>query len=670
VTLVARHASQLDLDSESELTVSPSGVLTLQRGRLFCSNRDAEIRRIRTSAGEIELLGTVVDAAVLKMDTVAVTVVRGRVELANSRGRALVDAGRRSVLSANLSPQAGAPVNTFAETAWCDRRGDVTSDFGDITYTVEREKNLVTEVWAVKADGTGKRRVRSFIGEVRGIGPWLPGQQWLLIETFSPGFTLPDYSRRTANAGTNCEILRYQRWFLNAVTGQDVPMQIPVRYAPTFMSFSPDSRKLSFTGIYHFPPWWTDTRPGVWLYDLKTGQVTQILDRMANCAPSFAPDGSRIVVCAIEKPDAAGRLTLIDTQTLAATDLGIEGSQPSLSPNGERLAYLGDITPGPVPPRASIFVLDLERRDPVRITPKDEPVSEPRWCPDGTRILYRHLDRGICVVRADGSQPMLVCPKERWDGADLRSTVGSSPCLAWTPSGDGVIVSTVKGPLILAADGSGLRANLSDEHGGELTAREESQTEGAVAALREAVLRFAAGWVSAFDGKPKESREHMRAAADIFAGLMWEYPLAGFGANDVLRYADKATELANRPSEKVIADGCWEHMRFIRGLMGYYFERTNAVPPDLVSLIEWARKNDWPAINWLSREDEEHLSRIIYCPATGQAAYGYTVPPAGALPRERDVLVTCPFHRSYKIDWLTISGKTRPMIWPYEPYPN
>jgi len=116
LTLLTREGSEFTLNEKSEFALSPDGVSgALRRGEVYCRSRLHEIRRIATPAGEIHLLGTALDAALTQPDTVAVTVVEGKVRLANSHGEAIVEAGRKAVLTTAQAPAGGVPVDPAAE---------------------------------------------------------------------------------------------------------------------------------------------------------------------------------------------------------------------------------------------------------------------------------------------------------------------------------------------------------------------------------------------------------------------------------------------------------------------------------------------------------------------------------------------------------------------------
>lgn len=190
LTFATKSGSELFLQANSEVLFSTESSVTLRKGRLYCINRLHEFKVIETPAGKVRLLGTTVDVAVLKDSRVVVTVVDGKVEIANRLGKALVNAGKRSVLMASAVPNTGTAVYDVGKTAWCPERYNILSDGGKIVYTVERPGSLLTEIWVMDADGSNKRLVKSYVSyhEETRLGSWLSGTEKVLIRVSAPGW--------------------------------------------------------------------------------------------------------------------------------------------------------------------------------------------------------------------------------------------------------------------------------------------------------------------------------------------------------------------------------------------------------------------------------------------------------------------------------------------------
>jgi hypothetical protein len=674
LTVVTRHGSEFTLAAKSELALSTDGRSgTLRRGRLYCRNRQHEFAMIATAAGRIELLGTVVDAAVKDTHQVAVTVVEGQVRLANAHGHAVVNAGRRALLVAQLAPDDGEPVNTAAETAWYDGRGSVISDFGEISYSVQRVEGLLMEAWAMNADGSGKHRVRSYVGSWSWADKWLPGERRLWLKLSPPIWTMPDYATHTATGDRGGGMLGewQQSWLLDAATAQDAPLVVPAGFTGLVgPALSPDGRRLAFLGSRRTGPnELTDYETGVWIYDLETGEVTKLLGGPWD-QPAWSPDGRTLAVAEGHGSNDNFRLALVRVSDGRLTDLGVRGVTPTFSPDGTRLAYVDDYQKDYgdgwwASNLGHAYVLDLVHGGAPRpISPATERVSRPRWSPDGTRLLLGlawvvpdadfDLRDKLCVAAADGSGFAEV----------YRPSGGRTGVADWAPSGGHILIRTDKGVAVLATDGSGVVAKLggtkADSH---LSSAEAAQTEAAAAAVNEAVFQYAVGKVREFQGRTAEALAAYRAAAELFEGLPWRYPLADLSTGNVLGYADELYALANRPAEAVQTATCKTHLNELGLLLPWYaHEHGGAFPADLSALGPWAaqdRPGSPPTVDEWPIGHPDVIPAMVKCPEGD--SYVYTPPAPGQAPKVGDTLLACPRHPQFTIVWeRNDAGKLEP----------
>jgi Tol biopolymer transport system component len=540
VTLVTQRSSEFTLDADTTLALDQdSKNVALRQGRVYCRNR-GEFVAVNTVAGRIELLGTIVDAVIKPNNTVAVTVVAGKVRLANYYGETMVDSGNKSLLIVGHSPAAGKPVNVTAETAWYNSPRGGLSDFGDIAYIIRRGKTEATEVWAMRADGSDKRRIKSFLGYAVEPAFWRPGEPSLLLRLSS-------------------DLFRERDWLLNAATGQDTLLQLPAGYKPINMALSPDSQLLLFSGRHESGSGSAMQREaGVWVYHLATGEIKQLLDKKIMTPPAWAPDSRRFAVSTGEGYSIDQPLVIGDALTGEITDLHVQGAGASFSPDGSKLAYCGDFRASGsyyqgVPMKGGVFVLDLAANGPPRrISPAEQDGLQPRWSPDGTRIVYSirknfsnpgHQEYIVFIAAADGSSVKPVFSKSAaLQGGDLKA-------VCWAPSGDKLYLFTNDGVRLIDAGGGGLVAELGgNAKDSILSPAEKTQTDRALADLRKAFSQYARGEKFAYEGKTVESKAPFKAAADIFSGLLWRYPLSGFSAGDLRGYADQAKALS-RPEK-------------------------------------------------------------------------------------------------------------------------
>ena len=647
VSLVTRKGSELNLDSNSEITLSAGNIATIARGRLYCSNRNKEIARIDTPAGHVKLLGTKVDTNVVRKDTVAVTVVEGKVQLSNRHGNALVGAGKRSMLVAFRPPQAGSAVDTYKEISWYHGRGEYQSDFGDVAYSVPRDNSLITEVWAVAADGSGRQRVRSIIGRA-GSSSWVPGERWLSVDAGSIVWFTPDMATRRAHAGAGHPMMGNRMLLLDAATGQVVPLSLPDGHSPFYQSLAPDPSLRAFVGTYEPEP--GNRQSGLWLYDSRNGDIRRLLEGNFKTAAAWAPDSRHIAISKGQYYTADHSLVVVDVASGDVRDLGVSGAGASFSPDGNRLAYSGEFDGGGswmagVPTTGSVFVLDLVNAGkPVRISSGKGGIM-PRWSPDGARILYVEGD-SVWVSELDGSGG-----KQVYEGP-----VYGQP--SWAPDGRALYLTiVVKGgfqTLMVAADGSGVIRTIADTNSGnELPPNVQAQTDAATAAIKEAVFQFALGKIAAFDGDLVNRRKCFSTSADIFSRLVWDYPLAGLTTDDALAYADVAAKELGTSDNDVLRDACKNRMATARFALATAVAKRGEFPPDVAAFVEWTQNVGWQS-SWLRSSDIEHVELLGRCPGTVNdrpTPCDYTPPAPGQEPKVGDVILRCPLHPDHAVTW-------------------
>lgn len=654
VTLVTRRGSEICLDTASELVIDSRRAATIRRGRLYCSNRKHEISRIDTPGGRIHLLGTVLNAAVVSNEAVAVTVVEGRVQLTNTLGAATVEAGRRSILAASREPQPGDETDPLDDTGWYHGRRDIQSDFGDIAYTLKRGDGLITEVWVMNSDGSNRRRLKGFIGCTSSQGTWLPNEQRLQIQIHSVLWTTPDVRTQRADAGAGHPIVDARIFLLDAVTGQDRIIKLPAGYDPLYVSVAPDARRIAFSGDYQPNPNNIENREGgVWVYNTRTGGIRKILGGWVKTAPVWAPDSRRIAMSKGEGYGIHHPLVIVDADTGKVTDLGINGAGASFSPDGKKLAYCSGFEGGGawvmgVPPGGSIYVKDLTSdARAVRISPQGEGALTPRWSPDGTRISYcvshygpnpdypfDNMTFSIFVARADGT-----------DAKEIYKGKGNRPPVEWARSADAVYAISRDAVLLIAADGSGVQHTMpTDEKHSPLTRAQRAQTDASVRTVREAIYHYALANVKQFEGNPAEKRRCLETSEELFAGLVWNHPLADPSLADSLAYADKAVAEAAKGDATILSESCAERMSYADILLGHYVEARKQMPETLEDLEKRALSTSW-GINWLFAQDKRRARMIFECPGTpnkGPARYRFRG--SKARPEKGNAIITCPNH--------------------------
>jgi hypothetical protein len=651
VSLFTRHGSELTLDEDSELALARDGRgATLRRGRLYCRNREHEFARLDTSAGEIRLLGTEVSAAQKRSGEVAVTVVKGQVELVNARGRARVRAGRRAVLARAQAPGEGEEVSPTAALAWYTGRLDVVSDLGQIAYTVQHDPYVI-EVWAMNADGSDKRLVKTYLSASGHLGAWLAQSPWVYMG--------PDYGNSFAtSAGTT-------GWLLNVITGEEFAMALPPEYHGTFDAvLSPDARHIAFAGARQSEAGDSvQVEPGVFVYDVDTGKTEQRYQGLVSGHITWTPD-SRYLLASLGETytlheETAEPYLRTNTQPLALISvasgevrgLGVRGTEASFSPDGSRLAYSGDFPPDTgsyyrgTPGGGSVFVLDLtSNAPPQRISPRGEGALSPLWSPDGTRVAYWMAQStrngsafSVYVAAADGSGTSKVYDQQGW-----------LERLSWSPDGEALYVATSNtatstGVLAIASDGSGPIADLGGtKEDSPLTPEQKAELSAVSGDLRAAWSQYQSAHADFHLGHLEEGRAKLRRVSDLLGGVLYRAPSLSVSARDAARLADAAAADAGRPDAAILANACRTRLNMLRTYLQWEAVREGHFPDEAWFLAQAGRT----ASDFSGR----YYVASFSCPESGRP-YLYTPPPAGRDPQIGEVLVTCPTHPEHRLVW-------------------
>ncbi|MGD0110836.1 MAG: FecR domain-containing protein [Armatimonadota bacterium] len=681
VTLVTRRGSEFTLAADSRLALARDGKrASLESGRLYCRDRAQEFAAISTVAGTIALLGTTLDAATKDRETVAVTVVQGRVLLENGHGAAVVAAGEKAILTASASPQEGQPINVAAETAWYQGRGDVLSAAGDTAYLIQRGDGLATELWVMHADGSGKHRVKTYTGTYWSrTGPWLPGRRSLPVEVGPLAWTNPDFARHQARWSHGGPILiepasrlGAREWVLDVTTGQDAPFVLPAGYQAFYKEASPNGRLLAFSGRYQPDPKSLEHEEGgIWVYDLTTGAMKKVLDGGNTTPISWSPDSRLLATSDAKDYGTSYPLVIIDVATgeVRHVHVQMQGAGASFSPDGTKLAFCGDFQKGGswhggVPTSGSIFVLDLKTRgEPRRLSPAGEGSLMPRWSPDGKRLLYATIRSELAGNGHRDSFRLSVAGADGTGSREVYSHKGLLRAAEWSPAGNALYIITIElNPgghkpaanriLRVAIDGSGKVKDLGGAaEDSILPPQERAQTEAAFADLREAVYQFEVGKIRSYEGRAKEAKAAFRSAADIFAALVWKHPLAGFATADLAAYVDQIEPLANQSDDALFQETCQQRItHFLSWALLLYAGRERRFPPDLATVERWSLTTDWGMkIEWIDNTDAEWVKMIFRCPEGD--SYVFHPTPNRAYPKVGDVIATCPNHPECRLVW-------------------
>jgi Tol biopolymer transport system component len=198
---------------------------------------------------------------------------------------------------------------------------------------------------------------------------------------------------------------------------------LAIRGAPRVPNTSPFGRLL--VSPYHQEG--QKNKHELLLVDVESGQIRQLKsDEFLRRHLTVSPDRKQLLYCAlrndmqrIDKMDADGS----NEVQLVVKAGGGNCMNPSWSPNGTHIVYLGD----------GLSVMNADGSNKVRLIPDGVSPSAPGWSPDGTRIVFvKFAEKGngsINVINVDGSN----LTRLTYDG------YSSNP--QWSPDGTRIVFS-------------------------------------------------------------------------------------------------------------------------------------------------------------------------------------------------------------------------------------
>jgi len=119
-------------------------------------------------------------------------------------------------------------------------------------------------------------------------------------------------------------------------------------------------------------------------------------------------------------------------ETVRANDYHdiVDVSDPRVSPDGERVAFVRSVPDGDQEYEATVYVVPVGGGEPTRYTIAEGVDSEPRWSPGGDRLAF------VSTRGADDDRPQLwVLPTEGGEARQVTDVAGGVSQLAWSPDG-------------------------------------------------------------------------------------------------------------------------------------------------------------------------------------------------------------------------------------------
>jgi hypothetical protein len=118
-------------------------------------------------------------------------------------------------------------------------------------------------------------------------------------------------------------------------------LKMPAACNILYKRLSPNGRLVAFINSYQHPD--DGLQYGLFVVELKTGNVRRLLETNVRTAPAWSPDSRKLAI-----GNAAGyvsyhRLVIVDVESGELTDMGVKGVGAAWSPDGRWLAFTTDV---------------------------------------------------------------------------------------------------------------------------------------------------------------------------------------------------------------------------------------------------------------------------------------------------------------------------------------
>jgi len=298
------------------------------------------------------------------------------------------------------------------------------SEAGEVLATVRRGQLMASTGERADVDGTSWYQVRIGPGDLEGWVSAGPDASWLRIV----GDGAVTFACSGCSEGTSVvSVTPFGDANITTIGSADDEL---IEWA-----WSPDGTRLvAARGVTTLPS----------RIVVLDGDGTELADLGIGAGPTWSPDGARLAWIGDEG------LVVTDDQLAPSTlDLGeLSNGAPYWSPDGTRFALIANEDPGAIDAPVSLFVAPVAGGEGVRLT---EPgyLNGITWSPDGSTIGYSTVDlSGVSPTRAfmisaDGGEPRALL-----DGA----AVLLPPI--WSPAGDIVALVTPDGIGLANGDGT------------------------------------------------------------------------------------------------------------------------------------------------------------------------------------------------------------------------
>jgi Tol biopolymer transport system component len=178
--------------------------------------------------------------------------------------------------------------------------------------------------------------------------------------------------------------------------------------ATVAIAFSPDGTQVAFAS-YGDPR--SSTGMNIYVMNTDGSEISQLLS-MGYDTPHLAwsPNGKLLAFDCLLSSDFGIHVVSLDciriqSNCAAATTYLGEGTEPSWSPDGAKIAFQMNMAQKHGTADYDLWVMDADGSNRIDLTPDEFQAWSPAWSPDGQLIAFEYSrdPQGIYVMRPDGS---------------------------------------------------------------------------------------------------------------------------------------------------------------------------------------------------------------------------------------------------------------------------